>query len=89
VTFTCNITIGRLWLIGDITTRKTSAELPDGLMGDGNMLIVTESANNTLYGCGIVVDPDFISDTGVVYLAGTTTLLKNCKYMYVQYWLQK
>ena len=58
-------------------------------MGDGNMLIVTESANNTLYGCGIVVDPDFISDTGVVYLAGTTTLLKNCKYMYVQYWLQK
>ena len=71
MTFTCNITIGRFWIVNDTATRKSSGELPDGLMADGNMLIVTESANNTLYGCGVIVDPDVVIDTGIVYLAGT------------------
>ncbi|XP_065912387.1 receptor-type tyrosine-protein phosphatase S-like isoform X2 [Dysidea avara] len=70
VTFTCNITIGRFWLVNDTTTRKSSTELPDGVLADGNMFIVTESANNTLYGCGVIVDPDVFIDTGIVYLAG-------------------
>ncbi|XP_065912339.1 uncharacterized protein [Dysidea avara] len=69
VTFSCNITIGRFWIINDTTTFKSSGELPDGVMADGNMLIVTESANNTLYGCGLFVDPNPVIDTGIVYLA--------------------
>ena len=72
VTFSCNITIGRFWIINDTTTFKSSGELPDGVMADGNMLIVTESANNTLYGCGLFVDPNPVIDTGIVYLAGIT-----------------
>lgn len=70
VTFTCNITLGRIWIVGDILTRKTDNELPDGLMADGNMLIITESANNTLYGCGVSSGQNFFNDTGRVYLAG-------------------
>ena len=70
MTFSCNITIGRFWIINVTTTRVASGELPDGLMADGNMLIITESANDTLYGCGVIVDPNVFIDTGIVYLAG-------------------
>ncbi|XP_065897957.1 uncharacterized protein [Dysidea avara] len=75
VTFTCNITIGRVWLVNDTATRKSSGELPDGLMADGEMLIVTESANDTLYGCGVVIDPNPIIDTGIVYLADVPNMV--------------
>ena len=76
VTFTCNITVGRLWLINDTTTRKLSNELPAGLSTSGTMLIVTNSANDTLYGCGFVlIAPNgtevFLHSTGILYVAGT------------------
>ena len=79
VIFTCNLTIGRLWIVGDIGTRKANNELPDGLMAHGNMLVITQSANDTLYGCGVTAGDNFIFDTGMVYLAGTY----NVAFMYV------
>ncbi|XP_065897929.1 adhesion G protein-coupled receptor L3-like isoform X2 [Dysidea avara] len=75
VTFSCNITIGRFWIINVTTTRVASGELPDGLMADGNMLIITESANDTLYGCGVIVDPNVFIDTGIVYLAAVPDIV--------------
>ena len=79
VTFFCNLMpFGRFWLINDTATRRANSELPDGLMADGNMLIVTKSANDTLYGCGVVSGASFVSDTGIVYLAGT------CDYAYAK-----
>jgi len=77
VNFTCNMTIGRFWIIGNTTNRRTTSELPDGLMTDGMMLIVTESANDTLYGCGVFNDGDVFFDTGFVYLAGMYKLFAN------------
>lgn len=69
MTFTCNES-NRAWIIGSPTIRRGDDELPDGLMADGRMLIVSESANNTLYGCAIVSRGEFIIDTGILYLAG-------------------
>ncbi|XP_065912197.1 uncharacterized protein [Dysidea avara] len=67
--------VGRFWIINDTATRKTSGELPDGVMADGNMLIVTESANDTLYGCGVLIDPNPVIDTGIVYLADVPNMV--------------
>ena len=69
MTFTCNDT-NRVWVINDITNRKGDNELPAGVMAVGRMLIVTDSANDTLYGCAIIFGGDFVTDTGILYLAG-------------------
>ena len=102
VTFTCNDT-NKLWLINDTATRKDDLELQqiDGISSGGpgfTMLIITQSANNTLYGCGIISGGRFVTDTGIVYVASTNvhtcsiivmqTVLECslCMYMYsVQY----
>ena len=75
VTFTCNDT-NKLWLINDTATRKDDLELQqiDGISSGGpgfTMLIITQSANNTFYGCGIVSGGQFVTDTGIVYVAST------------------
>ena len=82
VTFTCNDT-NRLWVINDTATRVTDNEILniDGVSSNGPgtaILIISQSANNTLYGCGIVLLGDFVSDTGIVYVASMYIL-----YMYV------
>ena len=77
VTFTCNETdLNRLWIINDTVNRRTDDELLniDGVSSNGlgsTMLIITQSANNTLYGCAILQNGEFISDTGIVYVAST------------------
>lgn len=69
MTFTCNDS-NRAWVIDSPTNRKGDDELPVGVMSDGNILIVTESANDTLYGCAILSGGEFVSSTGILYLAG-------------------
>ena len=80
VTFTCNDT-SRVWIIGDIGTRRSDSELLliDGVSSNGSMLIITQSVNNTLYGCTIVQDGEFITVTGIVYVASVYV----CMYIYV------
>ena len=81
VTFTCNDT-NRLWLINDTATRRTDNELPDGVSSNGpgsTMLIITQSANNTLYGCGVVLLGDFVIDTGIVYVASMYVRIYICQ----------
>ena len=73
VTFVCN-DITKLWIINDTDTRLADDELPaiDGITSTGPQLltlVITQSANNTLYGCGVVTFGGFIIDTGVVYVA--------------------
>ena len=73
VTFTCNDTSRVVWLINDTYTRVAANELLsiDGVSSNGAMLIITQSAINTLYGCAILQNGEFISDTGIVYVAST------------------
>lgn len=73
VTFVCNDP-QKFWIINDTDTRRTDNELAaiDGVTSTGPQrltLVITQSANNTLYGCGVVLLGDFISATGVVYMA--------------------
>ena len=90
VTFTCNETdLNRLWIINDTVNRRTDDELQtiDGVSSNGlgsTMLIITQSANNTLYGCVLLQNGTFISDTGIVYVASTYVCM--CIYicMYMQ-----
>ena len=53
------------------TIRKSASELnmTDGITSTGQMLVITKSANNTLYGCGFVFNGAFVADTGIVYVA--------------------
>ena len=75
VTFTCNHG-NNFWIIRNIDRRLDDMEVEaiDGLSlnddGDDPMLIVTQSDNNTLYGCGVFINSVFITDTGILYVAG-------------------
>ena len=73
VTFMCN-DANKFWVINDTNTRITDNELAaiDGVTSTGPQLltlVITQSANNSLYGCGVITMGDFVSDTGVVYVA--------------------
>ena len=83
----CNDT-NKLWLISDIETRKADDELANinGITSTGPQLltlVITQSANDTLYGCGIIMMGDFVTDTGVVYVASTYACTST--YMYFIY----
>ena len=75
VTFMCNNS-NNFWIVDDVGRRLDDSEVEriDGLSviddGDDAMLFITQSDNNTLYGCGIFLDT-FILDTGILYVAGT------------------
>ena len=74
VTFMCNV-VNKFWLINDTTIRLTDNELRsiNGVTSTGPQLltlVITQSANNTLYGCGVPMSGRFVTDTGVVYVAG-------------------
>ena len=71
----CN-DINKLWLINDTEIRISDKELAniDRITSTGPQLltlVITRSANDTLYGCGIVFMGSFVVDTGVVYVAST------------------
>ena len=72
VIFTCNQTSFRFWIINETVNRITDDELLNitGVSSNGTMLIITQSVNNTLYGCAIAqFQGGFITDTGIVYVA--------------------
>ena len=73
VTFICNETNFRLWIINETNNRVANDKLVNiaGVSSDnGKMLIITQSLNNTPYGCGILQsDGAFITDTGILYVA--------------------
>ena len=75
VTFTCNETSFRFWIINETSNILQNSDLQniDGVSSDnGTMLFVTQSINNTLYGCAIAQgDGTFITDTGILYVAST------------------
>ena len=70
VIFTCNDS-NSFWVINETANRldDVEVEMINGLSVDGAMLIITQSANNTLYGCGIFTGT-FFTDTGILYVAG-------------------
>ena len=66
----------KYWLINDTTNRIADNELADidGVTSTGPQLltlVITRSANDTLYGCGVQMMGRFSLDTGVVYVAST------------------
>ena len=66
----------KFWIINDTATRLTDEELRSiyGITSAGPQLltlVITQSANDTLYGCGVLMMGRFVSDTGVVYVAST------------------
>ena len=73
VTFICNETNFRVWIINETNNRVTNDELVNvtGVSSDNEtMLIITQSLNNTLYGCAMLQsDGGFIEDTGILYVA--------------------
>ena len=73
VTFICNETNFRVWIINETDNFIPNDQLVNiaGVSSDnGTMLIITQSLNNTLYGCAILQsDGGFIIDTGILYLA--------------------
>ena len=85
VTFICNETNFRVWIINETNNRLVNDELVNiaGVSSDnGTMLIITQSLNNTLYGCAMLQsDGGFISDTGILYLASTYVCMYVCMYM--------
>ena len=92
VTFMCNDS-NKLWIINS-TIRKGDDEIAliNGITSTGPMnttLIITESANNTLYGCGVILGGRFVSDSGVVYVASTYVhnnviiCYSRCMYVYI------
>ena len=89
VTFTCNETdLNRLWIINETVNRRTDAELLniEGVSSNGlgsTMLIITQSANNTLYGCALFKNSTFIEDTGIVYVASTYICISIYVCMYI------
>ena len=72
VIFTCNQTSFRFWIINETDNIVPNHDLLNinGVTSNGTMLIITQSVNNTLYGCAIALPGgDFITDTGIVYVA--------------------
>ena len=63
--------IQTFWVVNETGNRLDHTEFQNinGLDVNGSMLIVTQSANNTLYGCG-VFNGSFFFDTGILYVAG-------------------
>ena len=85
VTFTCNSS-ENFWVVNETTSFIDDVEIEriNGLSvvdGDNPMLIVTQSANNTLYGCGIF-SGSFIVDTGILYVAGMYTYMHKNNHHY-------
>ena len=85
VTFICNETSFRVWIINETDNLILNSELPniDGVSSNGTKLIITQSLNNTLYGCAIVQsDGGFITDTGILYVASTYVCMHLCVYVH-------
>ena len=64
--------IQTFWIVNDTRNRLDYTEFQNitGLdAANGSILIVTQSANNTLYGCS-VFNGSFFFDTGILYVAG-------------------
>ena len=69
----------KIWVINDTYTRITDGELTniDRITSTGpqlQTLVITQSANDTLYGCGIIMMGRFVTDSGVVYVASTHSM---------------